>query len=299
MKALKNLELFARAAQSASLSEAARAMNVSPAVISASLKRLEAELGVALFVRSTRSLRLSPDGAAFLILCQQGLDAFALARDSVATGHGGLRGTVQLSVPSDLGRNLVLEWLQAFRQRHPKVQIRLQVSDRVAGLYREQVDAALRYGDPPISNAISLPVAPHNRRVLCAAPAYLARKGTPKSPRDLGVHNCLSFMLSERAHDRWAFQRGSEVVEARVQGSFQCDDGDAVRRLALLGEGIVYKSRLDVARDLQQGRLIGLCPDWMGEPAPLHLVCPDRRVLKPALRLLRDFLVEQIARVDL
>ena len=89
-------------------------------------------------------------------------------------------------------------------------------------------------------------------------------------------------MLSDRPHNRWTFTRGEESVRVDVSGSFQCDDGDAVRRLALLGEGITYKSHLDVADDLYSGNLVQLCKDWVGEPAPLYLVCADRRPLRPA-----------------
>lgn len=297
MNALRDLQLFVRAARASSLSEAARALDVTPAAASAAVKRLEAELGVKLFVRSTRNLRLSAEGAAFLIQCEQGLDILNHAVESLNAGRDDIRGLVQMSVPSDLGRNLVVGWLHEFRQRYPEVQVRLQVSDRLAGMYREQVDVALRYGEPPDSALVTLPVSPGNRRVLCASPQYVKAHGLPKSPRDLKDHNCLSYMLNERAHNKWQFTRGKETLQVEVQGSFQCDDGDAVRRLAVLGEGIVYKSHLDVAEDLLSGSLVMLCPDWLGEAAPLYMVCADRRQIRPAVRLLREFIIERCRRV--
>lgn len=297
MTSLSDLEFFVRAGRAASLSEAARALGVTPAAASATVKRLEADLGVKLFVRSTRNLRLTGDGMEFLRQCEQGLEIIASARESLSAGRNVIRGRVQLSMPSDLGRNLVLGWLHEFRRGHPQVELRLQLSDRVAGIYREQVDVALRYGEPPDSSLVMLPVAPDNRRVLCAAPAYLAAHGTPASPRELKDHNCLSFMLSDRAHNRWRFSRGSETLTVEVNGNLQCDDGDAVRRLAVLGEGIAYKSRLDVAEDLRRGTLVALCERWRGEPAPLYLACADRSQLRPVVRLLREFLVEKLAAV--
>jgi DNA-binding transcriptional LysR family regulator len=293
MKALSDLHLFVRAAQASSLSEAARALDMTPAAASAAIKRLEAELGAPLFVRSTRHLRLSPEGELFLDDCRTGLDILEQARDRLAAGHETVSGNVGLSLPSDLGRNVVLPWLHEFQARHPQIQLRLFVSDRVLDVMRFPIDLALRYGDPPDSSLVSLAVAPLNTRALCAAPSYLARHGTPLSPRELVRHNCLSFMLSDRSHDHWTFIRGSEIVEMDVRGGFQCDDGDTVRRLAVMGKGIVYKSYLDVAADLRSGALVQLCPDWQTEAAALNLICPGRRHLRPAMRLLHSFLVEQ------
>lgn len=209
-------------------------------------------------------------------------------------GHQVMRGQLQLSVPSDLGRNVVLPALLAFRRQHPGVSFRLQVSDRVAEVHREQVDLALRYGKPADSSLIALPVVPDNRRVLCASPAYLQAHGRPAHPKELAAHNALCFGLSGRTHDRWRFSRGNEAVEVAVRGSLQCDDGDAVRRLALMGEGLAYKSRLDVAEDLAAGRLLPLCTDWLGEPAPLVLACPDRSHLRPVVQALREALVSHL-----
>ncbi len=288
---------FVRAARAASLSEAARAFDLSPAVASAAIKRIEADLGVKLFVRSTRNLRLTAEGEGFLQQCEQGLEIIAHACESLTTGRDVVRGYVQLSVPSDLGRNLIVGWLHEFRKRYPEVRLRLQVSDRLADVYREQVDVALRYGSPPDSSLIGLPVAPANCRVLCASPRYLQEHGTPSSPRDLEQHNCLCFMLNDRSHNRWTFVRDGESMHVDVKGSFQCDDGDAVRRLALLGEGIAYKSHIDIAEDLRQGGLVSLCGDWTGETAPLYLVCADRHQLRPSVRLLRDFLAERCRRI--
>ncbi len=293
MKALSDLQLFVRAAQAASLSAAARTMDMTPAAASAVIKRLEAELGVPLFVRSTRALRLTQEGEQFLDDCRTGLDLLLQASERLSTHQGQVSGVVQLSMPSDLGNHVVLPWLNEFRQRHPRVKLRLSVSDRVLDLTRHPVDIALRYGEPPDSSMVSLSVAASNRRALCASPDYIARHGMPASPRELPRHDCLCFMLSDRSHNHWTFMRGAEIVEVDVQGSMQSDNGDTVRRMALMGEGIVYKSYLDVAADLRSGRLVRLCPDWQGELAPLNLISPGRQHLRPAIRTLHEFLVER------
>ncbi|HTH41118.1 MAG TPA: LysR family transcriptional regulator [Rhodocyclaceae bacterium] len=292
MKALQDLDIFVKTADSGSLSAAARVLDISPAVASAALKRLETELGAALFVRSTRSLRLTQAGESFLLRSRQALEALRLGREELVDGEA-LRGDLQLSLPSDLGRNVMLPWLDEFLALHPAVRLRLQLSDRRADVYREPVDVAVRYGELPDSNLVALPLAADCRRVLCASPDYLARHGAPANPQALAGHACLCFMLSDYVHDHWRFQRGDEALTVRVDPSRVADDGDAVRRWALAGQGIAFKSQLDAADDLAAGRLVTLCPDWLGEPAPLYLICADRRQLSPVVQALRTFLVEK------
>ncbi|MBY4676913.1 LysR family transcriptional regulator [Marinobacterium arenosum] len=293
MRFIKDLELFVHTAETGSLSAAARLLDLTPAAASAALKRLEAELDTPLVVRSTRSLRLTHEGELFLRHCRQALQLLADGKEAVQTGRALVRGVLQVSVPSDFGRNLLLPWLDRFQAQYPEVRVRLQLSDRIADIYRQPVDIALRYGAPADSSFIALPLAPANHRVLCAAPAYLARAGTPTSPAQLADHNCLCFMLGEQTHDRWRFSDGERQLSVIVNGDRLADDGDAVRRWALAGRGIAYKSLLDVVEDLRSGRLVRLCTDWQGEAAPLNLICPDRRQLNPAVQALREFLAAQ------
>lgn len=296
MKALQDLDIFVRTADNGNLSATARALDLTPAATSAALKRLEGELGVPLFVRSTRSLRLTPQGEQFLVQCRPALEALQQASEQLASGAQALRGVLKLSAPSDLGRNVLLPWLDEFQQLHPQVDIRLQLSDRMANVFSEPVDAALRYGEPPDSGLVALPISLSNRRVLCAAPDYLARRGTPATPQALAAHDCVCYMLGDEVHDHWRFaQDGGPEISVRVRSVNVSNDGDAVHRWALLGKGIAYKSRLDVAADLAQGRLRALCTDWTMEASPLFLVVPGRRQLTPLLRCLRDFIVARTA----
>ena len=170
--------------------------------------------------------------------------------------------------PSDLGRNVLLPWLDAFQAEHPGIDIRLQLADRVANVYSEPVDAAFRYGKPQDSSLVALPLAADHRRVLCAAPAYLAAHGMPDTPHALAEHQGLCFMLGEDVHDRWRFwdAAGQEVV-VRVRSRNVANDGDVVRRWAVLGRGIAYKSYFDAADDLAAGRLVPLCHQLMGQLA--------------------------------
>jgi DNA-binding transcriptional LysR family regulator len=165
----------------------------------------------------------------------------------------------------------------------------------VADVFRQPVDIALRYGELPDSSLIALPIAPTNRRILCAAPSYLLRYGTPAQPSELVEHNCLTYQLSDKAHDRWTFIRDGLSTSVQVCGNRTSDDGEIVRRWAVAGCGIAYKSALDVISDVREGRLIRLCQEWQTEAAPLYLICIDRRQLNPVVQLLRAFLVEKMA----
>ncbi|MDQ8021995.1 MAG: LysR family transcriptional regulator [Moraxellaceae bacterium] len=298
MKALQDLDIFVRTVESGSLSATARALDLTPAAASASLKRLEAELQTPLFVRSTRSLRLTPAGERFLDHCRIALTALRDGQEELATGRRAVRGSLQVAAPSDFGRHVLLPWLDEFRLLYPEVRFRLMLSDRMADVYREPVDIALRYGEPPDSSLVALPLATRNRRVLCASPAYLAKRGAPTDPRELvepDRYECLCFMFGDEVHDRWNFMRGAEHISVRVRASQVANDGHVVRHWAIAGQGVTYKSALDVAGDLAAGRLVALCPEWETEPTPLYLVSPDRRLLSPAVGLLRDFIAARCA----
>lgn len=296
MKALTDLRLFVRTADAGSLSAAARQLDLSPAVASAALKRLEGELGSRLFVRTTRSLRLTQAGERFLDHAREALRTLDEGRQSLRGDAARLSGELRISAPSDLGRNVLLPWLDAFQHQHPDLQLRLHLSDRIADIHRQPVDVALRYGVPQESSLVALPLQPNNRRVLVASPEYLSRAGTPQTPHALGSHACLRFMLADELHTHWRFtDPDGKPCRVRVEGAHVSDDGDVVHRWALAGLGIAYKSWLDVCADVDAARLQVLCRDWAGEASPLHMVVPDRRLISPAVQRLRDTL---LARCD-
>jgi DNA-binding transcriptional LysR family regulator len=288
-----DLQVFVLTAELGSLSAAARQLELSPAVASAALKRLERQLGCRLLVRSTRSLRLTDDGEAYLPHARSALQSLLEGRQLLAGGKASISGTLQLSAPSDFGRNVLLPWLDEFQLQHPRLSFRLLLGDRNADLFRQQVDVALRYGLPEDSSLVALTVASANRRVLCASPGYLGVHGAPRSLAELADHNCLRFMLAGRVHERWCFSDGRRQLEQAVSGDRISDDADVVRRWGLAGRGVVYKSWLDIAQDVQAGRLVVLLPELLGEPTPLNLICAHRAHLGERVRLLREHLIER------
>jgi len=291
---IEDLTLFVRAADCGGLSAAARVLDMAPAVASAGLKRLEAALGSRLFVRSTRSLRLTMEGERYLAYARNVLQMLEEGAASVAQASAVIGGELNLSMPSDLGRNVLLPWLDDFQGMHPEVRFRIRISDRLADMYRQPVDIAIRYGEPEDSSMVALPLAAHNRRVLCASPAYLKSHASPKSVDDLAAHNCLRFVLGDQIHERWTFHRKQENLQITVQGDRISDDGDLVRRWAIAGYGLAYKSTLDVADDLRAGRLLAVLAGYKGEVAPLNLVCAHRLMLSPAVVALRAFLQQRL-----
>lgn len=295
MVRFEDLRIFVSAADHGSFSAAARELDLTPAVASAALKRLELTLETRLFVRSTRSLRLTADGERYLEYARSAIATLDAGRNALARDKTAISGTLSISVPSDLGRNVLLPWLDEFQRRHPRVGFQVRISDRLADLFRQPVDLAVRYGTPADSSLVALPLSESNRRVVCASPAYLARHGTPQAPADLRRHNCLSFVLGESLHDRWTFERDGVSQTVPVKGDRVSDDGELVRRWALAGCGVAYKSRYDVLEDLRAGRLVQLFGDHLGEPSPLYLLCVHRMLLSPAVKRLRACLQDRFA----
>ncbi|MEN4952327.1 LysR family transcriptional regulator [Stenotrophomonas sp. TWI819] len=288
-----DLTLFVRTAALGSFSNAAREADLLPGQVAAAVARLERELDLRLFVRSTRSLRLTAEGALYLPYAQEVLAALREGEARVRGEDAELRGTLQVAAPSDLGRNLLLPWLTEFRAAHPKLQLRLQLSDQVADVFRDPVDIAFRLGRFDNASYVALPLLPGNRRVLAASPDYLARHGAPDSLEALKEHHCLLYQLAGRAYDRWSFEADGRRTVIPVRGNMVCDDADVVRRWAVAGEGIVFKSWLDICADVQAGRLQVLL-GGAGDSLPLNLVCPHRKQFSPAIRQLHAMFAQRL-----
>lgn len=295
-----DLSLFVRSAACGSFTKAAREANLLPGQVSAAIMRLERDLDIRLFARSTRSLRLTDEGERYLPYAREAIDLLRSGRDELQRSDEALAGTLQIAAPSDFGRNLLLPWLTAFRRQHPRLELRVQFSDQVTDVFRDPVDIALRYGSVDDASFVALPVAPDNRRVLVASPDYLEQCGMPQSLDELPLHACLLWHLQGRLYDKWRFPaehagpapaKGSRTVH--VKGPLASDDADVVRRWAIAGEGIAYKSWLDVSADVLAGRLVIVLPGQPGEASPLQLICPHRRQFSPAVRQLHALLVQR------
>ncbi|QNM94750.1 LysR family transcriptional regulator [Chitinimonas koreensis] len=286
---LADLQLFLRAADSGSFSTAARQLLITPAAASAAIKRLEAALQVRLFERSTRALRLTPEGEQFRDSCEQAFAALADGEARIAAGRG-LSGDVHLAAPSDLARTVLSPWLDEFLRLHPAVRLVLHVSDGLHDLLRDKVDLALRYGALQDARLVARRLY-QARQLVCAAPAYLAARGEPRTPQELARHNCLSFYSGGRQRTAWTFYEGKKAIAVPIRGDRCADDSALVRQWAVEGAGIVCKSALDLADDLRQGRLVALLAGYRCEAAPLNAVYLGSKYLPQRVRGLLDFLV--------
>lgn len=235
---LEDLTLFVRAAALGSFSDAAREAGQQPAQVSAAIKRLETILNIRLFARSTRSLRLTPEGETWLPYATQMLDTLEAGLQKIQTPDDEVRGMLQIAVPSDLGRNLLLTLFRDFRQRHPALRLRLLFSDQLTDVFKDPVDVAFRYGNNDDASFISLPVAPENRRVLVASPEWIARHGEPQTLEELSQHNALIYILRGRPFDRWSLSLDGVVQQQKVSGTVMSDDAEVIRRLAISGRAL-------------------------------------------------------------
>jgi DNA-binding transcriptional LysR family regulator len=284
-----DLKVLLHTARGGTLSAAARALGITPAAASATLKRLEAQLGTRLFERSTRAMRLTSQGQILLAYAQRAFELLAEGESQVDADRAALMGTVRVAAPSDLTRSLLLPMLDEFMRAHPGLQLSLSVGDRMLDVLRDEVDVAIRYGALADSRLVARTLAAA-RPVLSASPDYLRRHGTPRMPQDLANHNCITFDRGGRRHRTWRFGQHGQWVDVRVDGDRSVDDASLAREWAIAGAGVILKSEIDQRRDLASGALLPLLTDWETEPYPLHAVLPSGRFIPNRVRALVDFL---------
>ncbi|CDG85792.1 LysR family transcriptional regulator [Janthinobacterium agaricidamnosum] len=286
----EDLEIFVHALNSRSFSGAARILDISPVVASNAVKRLEESLGTRLFERTTRSLRVTEHGIQYAVYAQAALRSMKDGTAAMSASKKSFGGSLRLALPSDFGRNHLLGWIEEHLEDIGRLEMNISIGDTLFDLHSRPVDLTIRYGVAKDSSLIVLPIASENRRILCASPAYLNSNGSITRLEQLVQHNCLRFKLDGVVHSRWNFGSGPESIPMVVEGNRVTDDAELVRRWAVAGLGIAYKSRLDVAEDLQAGRLIHVLPDILGEPAPLSMCVVHRSLLTPAVYALIRFL---------
>jgi len=291
---IADLQVLVQTARGGTLTAAARALGITPAAASATLKRLEAQLGTRLFERSTRAMRLTPQGQILLDYAARAFELLDEGQSQVHADRATLVGRVRVAAPSDLTRNVLLPLFDEFMQAHPGLQLQLSVADRVLDVMRDEVDVAIRYGALADSRLVARTLA-EAHPVCSAAPSYLRRHGTPRTPQELAQHNCITFDRGGRRHRVWRFCRDGQWTEVRVDGDRSVDDASLAREWAVAGRGIILKSEIDQRRDLASGALVPLLTDWRTEPYPLHALLPSGRFVPNRVRALVDFLVERFS----
>ena len=298
MDNLGDIRLFVEAASLGSLSAAGRRLGLSPAAASARLAKLEAALHVRLFDRTTRELRLTNEGSLYLPHCQEALHALDDAHAALHAGQGAVRGRVRVSATSDFGRNVLKDWLDEFTARHPEVLLSLTLSDSLANLVHDDIDLAIRFGAPADGSMVARRLAP-NRRVLCAAPSYVAQHGLPAHPDDLQRFDCIGMNASGAMPSEWRFEREGESARYELPAATprETNDGAIARAWAVDGHGIAMKSMWDIGSDLAAGRLVVVMPQWRTPDAPVYALLRHTRYMPARVRALLDFLAERFSSV--
>ena len=284
---LEDLQVVLKVAEFRSITAAAANLDMRTATASAALKRVERVLGVELFIRTTRQLRLSGAGERYVPQCEQALLMLDLAKQNMKDDLGTVDGELRITLSSDLGRNLVTSWLDEFMDTYSDVSLKSHISDRNIDFFRDSVDIALRYGSPNDANLYGFKIC-NVPRLLCATQAYLDKSGTPKHPHDLPSHNGLFYQLDDIIHDVWEFSRLGTDYKIKMSGNRASNDGDLVRRWCVAGKGLAVKSCLDMSTDLLSGKIVPVMPEFKPTPTELWLICPSRQSITPAVRLLRD-----------
>lgn len=284
---LEDLQVVLKVAKFRSITAAATDLDMRTATASAALKRVENALGTELFIRTTRSLRLSSAGERYIPQCEQAMLMLDQARKCVKDELGVVDGELRIAISSDLGRNLVVPWLDEFMDTYPDVSLRTSISDSNIDFYRDSVDIALRYGTPSDASLYGFKVC-NVPGLLCATQSYLDKNGTPRHPHDLPLHNGLFYQLYDIIHDVWEFSRDETDYKIKMSGNRASNDGDLVRRWCVAGKGLAVKSCLDMSADLLAGKVVSVMPEFTPRSTELWLICPSRQSITPAVRLLRD-----------
>lgn len=293
MDKFKQMESFVSVAQRGSLTAAAKAEGVAPAIMGRRLDGLEEQLGVKLLIRTTRRITLTHEGSAFLEDCQRLLADLASAEASVSAGGIKASGHLRTTAPAGFGRRHVAPLVPLFHALHPDVTVSLNLSDRVVDIAGEGFDCAVRVGDMPDSSLVSVRLA-DNRRLCVATPDYLARHGVPKQPSDLARFDCLSLSSDASQTRGWAFKLpkadGFEVVYLKPSGPLDCSDGQVLHDWCLRGWGIAWRSTWEVEAEIAEGKLVSVLENFAAPPNGIYAVFPQRKHLALRVRLWFDFL---------
>ncbi len=288
----RSLALFAEVVERGSFSAAGRALGLTPSAVARAIDRIEARLGVRLLLRSTRALTVTAEGQAYLLAARRILADLDDAEQQIAD-QGAPRGRLRISAALSHGRLYVVPLLDEFARAYPHILIDIALTDTLVDVAAGQADVAIRFGPLPDSGLTARKLG-ESRRVIVAAPAYLARAGTPTIPEDLHAHNCLSFNF-RRAEPIWPFRRDGKDFALSVGGNVIANNGETLGQLATAGVGITRVGRFSVAADIAGGRLIPLLEDYNpGDVELIHAVFIGGATTPARVRVFVDFLVARL-----
>ena len=285
MQGLQQFIAFAETAKHGGFAAAAREQGVAPSTLAKAVARLEAALGVKLFHRTTRQVRLTPDGERLYQRCRRVLAEVEDLQAEASGTRASVSGMLRIDLPAFYGKRFVLPLLACLRQRHPQLQIDVRLSDAYVDLVREGVDLALRIGPLRDSTLVARRVD-KQQLVLCASPAYLRARGTPRRIEELSGHDVVVFRLPTSGRDRpWQLRQRGKAVERVPRAQVRIDDGEGLVEALKLGMGLCQLPDMMVQGELERGELVELLPSCRPEPMPIHIVYPSGRLLPERVRV--------------
>ncbi len=295
MSYVNNIRMFVRVYELGNMSAAARDQRTSPAVASARISELEKHLGVRLFNRTTRSLQATENGRIFYDGAKRILDAIDEAEAAVMDVTQNPRGTIFVAAPLGIGRRLIAPHVPAFKDLYPQIDVRLRLSDRSIDVVSEGIDVAFHLGLLDDST-LKVRLIADCPRVLCAAPAYIARRGLPMDGAALVAdrHDCLNLRFPGAKEFQWTLATPDGPRRFEITGPFESDDGDVLTGWALDGRGIILKPVFDVADHLRSGALVPVATATPPLPTQLSSLSQHRRLKDPKVRLFTDFMAARI-----
>lgn len=258
-----------------SLSAAARELGLTTPAVSRRLALLEARLGVQLLNRTTRRIGLTPEGEEYLTEAKRILADIDDLEQHLSRSTAEPRGLLRVNATLGFGRSHVAPVISKFCKAYPQVQVQFHLSVTPPPLSEDEFDVCVRFGEPPDARILARKVAA-NRRLLCAAPSYLERHGTPRTPADLSRHNCISIHHGDDAYGLWRLTSGRRSEAVKVTGSLSTNDGDIAVAWALDGHGILMRAEWDIAKYLRSGRLLPVLENYATPPADIYAVYPQR-----------------------
>lgn len=286
------MSAFVSAVEQGGFSAAAREMGLSPSALSKLVTRLEDRLGARLLQRTTRRLQLTPEGEVFFTRAQRILAAIDEAESEVTEANASPRGTLRLHCGSAFGMHQLALAMPRFLARYPDISMDITISDQPPAAMEDRIDLAIRIGPLDESSMVARRIC-NLQRVICAAPNYLARCGTPQTPDDLQRHNCL-WITSLPALRRWPFDTEEGIRVVNVGGNVAANTAETVLQLAIAGVGITRLTDVIVGDAIGRGELVPILGDWHhAEPVPLFATYPSGRHLSPKVKVMVDFLVEE------
>lgn len=286
--------VFARVVESGSFSAAGKLLDLTPSAVSKLVGRVEERLGTLLLQRSTRQLTLTMEGQRFYDSCVRILDDIEEAEQGIATGKAAAHGALRVNVSLPFGTHQLLPLIPEFSRRYPGIRLDLSLTDALVDLQRERVDVAIRMGTLADASFQARALGT-SRLAVVASPAYLAAFGVPRHPDELASHRCFNFNF-RRARDEWPFRLGGQTVYRQVGGGMLTNNGETMRLLTLNGLGISRLALFHVGKDLADGTLVELLPEFNpGDTEEIHAIFRQQRYMPQRVRVFIDFLVEKLA----